>query len=599
MKDRAGSHVGRWWLVFTKRRLVNMYVALALSLLSAVPVLSKDTISQPTYEVVEQRGVMVPLSDGTRLATNTFLPIGEGPWPTILLRTPYDKDRYTEECQFFARRGYAYVAQDTRGRFDSEGVFDPFMTEGKDGYEVQDWVAAQPWCSGLIGTYGASYSGVTQWLPAPRAHPALRAMFAFVTAANVYELIYYDGAFELGTLGQWAMSMTDPLGFNRSSRDVEAALQLLPLLTLDIAATGREVPFLRRWLAHPTRDTFWDPVIVDDAYENVKVPVYNATGWYDFAVTETINNYVGMIRSAKSHSVRRSQKLLIGPWLHSFKRARTGEIGGMDFGPHSLTSLRETQLRWFDATLKNMDNGIIDEPPVRIFVMGENQWRNENEWPLMRTQPTQYFLHSVSGANGRAGDGMLVLAQPDSSLPDSFTYDPRDPVPTTGGAVKGIPGGPYDQSEIEDRTDVLVFSTEILARPVEVTGHIKLVLFASSDARNTDFTAKLVDVHPTGYAQNLCDGIVRATHRDSDTETSLITPGEVYRYEIDVGVTSNLFLAGHRIRLEVSSSNFPRFDRNPNTGNPFAHDAELVVARQVVYHDGDQPSHLILPVIPR
>jgi hypothetical protein len=255
--------------------------------------------------------------------------------------------------------------------------------------------------------------------------------------------------------------------------------------------------------------------------------------------------------------------------------------------------LNDLQLRWFDYTLKGMENGIMKEPPVRIFVMGENQWRNENEWPLKRTQPTQYFLHCVKGANTRSGDGTFVTVQPDSSVRDTFTYDPNNPVPTKGGTVLFIPAGPHDQREIEDRFDVLVFSTQVLEAPVEVTGHVKLVLFASSSASNTDFTAKLVDVHPTGYAQNLCDSIVRATHRESDTDVSLIEPGKVYRYEIDLGVTSNLFHAGHRIRLEVSSSNFPRFDRNPNTGYPFVQNAKLAIAKQTVYHDKENPSHLI------
>jgi uncharacterized protein len=578
---------------------IRIRILVALCLVWSASVAAKEIVSQPTYEVVEHLGVMVPLPDGTKLATNILLPDGEGPWPTILIRTPYDKEGPTRSGHFFAGRGYAYVVQDTRGRFDSEGQFDPLMTEGKDGYEVQDWVASQPWCNGYIGTYGASYLGMTQWMPAPRKHPALKAMLPVVTSANLYESIYHNGALELATSGLWAMFLTDPPGYNASSRDVDAALRLLPLSTLDVGATGREMTFFRRWLSHPTSDAYWEPAIVDDEYEKIDIPVYNVGGWYDIFATETVSNYVGMVHNVKSQSIRRGQRLLMGPWPHSIWGARTGKIGEMDFGKHSFVSMRDQQLRWFDYTLKGIDNGIMKEPPVRIFVMGENQWRNENEWPLKRRQPTRYFLHSVKGANTRSGDGALVTVQPDSSVLDTFTYDPDNPVPTMGGAVLGIPAGPYDQREIEDRSNVLVFSTEALEAAVEVTGYVRLVLFASSDAPSTDFTAKLVDVHPTGYAQNLCDGIIRATHRESDTNPSLIEPGKIYRYEIDLGVTSSLFHAGHRIRLEVSSSNFPRFDRNPNTGHRFAQDAELSIAKQTVYHDKERPSHLILPIIPR
>ncbi len=291
----------------------------------------------------------------------------------------------------------------------------------------------------------------------------------------------------------------------------------------------------------------------------------------------------------------KGQRLLMGPWLHGF--SPDGRIGEMDFGAHSWPDLQQTQLAWFDRTLKGMDTG--QKSPVRIFVMGENKWRDEREWPLRRTQYTEYWLHSEAGANTRTGDGSLTTVAPDSAVTDTFTYDPADPVPTKGGALLGLPAGPFDQTEIEDREDVLVYTTPVLEQAVEVTGHIQLLLFAASDALDTDFTAKLIDVHPTGYAQNLTDGIVRASFRESDTHPSPITPGHVYRYEIDVGVTSNLFHAGHRIRLEVSSSNFPRFDRNQNTGHAYAQDAELVPAHQTVHLGGGQASHLILPVIPR
>jgi len=577
----------------------TLRILTVLSLLGSISAFSEEPTSQPTHEVVEQLEVMVALSDGVKLATNILLPDGEGPWPTILVRTPYNKDGPTRGGRYFAKRGYAYVIQDTRGRFDSEGAFNPLMTEGKDGYEAQDWVASQPWCSGRIGTVGGSYVGLTQWLPAPRKHAAVKAMLPIVTTSNLYEVVYHDGALELATLGLWAMQVTDPPGFRLASRGVDAALRTLPLTRLDVGATGRKIPFLRDWIAHPTPGAYWDPAIVDDEYSKIEIPVLNVGGWYDIFAPETVKNYAGVTRDAKTKATRCTQRLIMGPWGHSIWRARSGKIGEMDFGGHSFVPMNQLQLRWFDTTLKGMDNGIMEEPPVRIFVMGENQWRDENEWPLARTQPTAYYLHSLKAANTRGGDGELVEAAPDSSVQDIFVYDPRDPVPTRGGAVLGIPYGPFDQRETEERDDVLVYSTPVLHSAVEVTGHVKLVLYAASSAPNTDFTGKLVDVHSTGYAQNLCDGIVRATHRESDTDLSAIEPGRIYRYEIDLGVTSNLFHAGHRIRLEVSSSNFPRFDRNPNTGHPWGADAEMVTATQTVYHEKEYPSHLLLPIIPR
>ena len=577
--------------------MLNRPFALILSfLIWAIPLFADASISQPTYGVIERLEVMVPLSDGIKLATNIFLPDGEGPWPTILVRTPYDKgESGNESGHFFAERGYAYVVQDVRGRFDSEGVFVPLLTEAEDGYQVQSWVAAQSWCNGHIGTAGGSYVGMTQWLPAPRRHPALKAMFTEVTTANVYEAWYRNGVLKLGLAAGWSIWVTDPPGFDAAVRDSDQLFRFLPLATLDLSATGRTIPFFRDWLRHPTPDGYWAPAIVDDEYDQIDVPVFNVGGWYDIFADETVANYVGMVREGKTQVIRDGQRLLMGPWVHNIWGASSGKVGEMDFGQHAgidWLRLLDLQLRWFDYALKGLDNGVRDEAPVRIFVMGENQWRDEDEWPLERTQPTPYFLHSVGGANSRSGDGLLAKVQMDSSRIDTFAYNPANPVPS-------LEGGPDDQGEIEDREDVLVFSTDVLEAPGEVTGRVSLILFAASSAPNTDFTAKLVDVHPMGYAQDLCHGIVRASRRVSNTDLSFINPGQVYRYEIDLGVTSNLFHAGHRIRLEVASSDFPYFDRNLNTGKPFGQDAEMAIAHQAVYHDKEYPSQLILPIIPR
>lgn len=298
---------------------------------------------------------------------------------------------------------------------------------------------------------------------------------------------------------------------------------------------------------------------------------------------------------------RRNQRLLIGSWAHilHYTVPTSGGTGDIDFGPEARIELHDYLLRWFDYWLKDIDTGVMDEPPVRIFVMGENRWRNEQEWPLARTHYTRYHLHAEAPANTRSGGGILSTSPPGDEPPDSYTYDPNNPVATYGGNTLIIPQGVADQRPVEDRQDVLVYTSQVLERDLEVTGPINVHLFASSSAVDTDFTAKLVDVRPDGYAQNIQDGIIRPRFRTSKTEPSLIEPGQIYEFVIDLWATSYLFKTGHQLRVEISSSNFPRFDRNPNTGAPIGQGDQLEVAGQTVYHREDFPSHIVLPIIPR
>lgn len=578
--------------------MTNVFRCLcALFVLRSV-VLAQDEGSQPGYGVVERLNVMVPVSDGTLLGTDVYLPDGAGPWPVVLTRTPYGRTNlgFPQQGRFLAERGYALVVQDVRGNDDSGGEFDPLRHERDDGYDTQAWIAAQPWCNSRIAGTGGSYMGMTQWQPAVRAHPAVKSMLTIVTAANLYNAAWTQGALNLELTALWAYQETEPPGFDPATRDNLAALRILPLTRLDVAGAGRTIPFWQDWIAHPTRDDYW-ALVAADQYDKIDVPVFHIGGWYDVFSRGTIADYEGMVARGKSKRTRKAQRLLMGPWRHGNWNNADGRIGEVDFGPHSWPNLMQLMLDWYDRTLKGLDTG--QDAPVRLFVMGENVWRDEQEWPLKRTQYTEYWLNSDAGANTRHGDGELVLAAPDSAVTDTFTYDPTDPVQSVGGQTLNIEPGAFDQRDVEDRSDVLVYTTPVLEQAVELTGHVTLVLYAASDAPNTDFTAKLVDVHPTGFAQNLTAGIVRASYRESDVDPSPIEPGTVYRYEIDVGVTSNLFHAGHRIRLEVSSSNFPRFDRNPNTGHTFGQDAELMPAHQTVWLGGDRASHLVLPVIPR
>jgi len=549
-----------------------------------------EELSQPVYEVVEELNVKVAMRDGIRLSTNLYRPDHPGKFPALLMRTPYGNGGSGHSGgHFYAKRGYAVVIQDTRGRFESEGVFDAFQAEALDGYDTQQWVGNQPWCNGKIGTFGGSYVGFTQWMPAPLQSPCLVAMFPVVTFADFHDMVYHGGAARIRLFSSWSYEMTVPYIFGpKRLRDVQDdVFRSLPLMEQD-KLIGWKVPFLRDWLAHPEHDLYWDRTSIRDGYSRIKASVYNVGGWFDICLAGTLNNFTGMTSADIDPAIRRKQKLLIGPWVHSI--SKDGKVGELDFGKDAVVNMQELQLQWFDSRLKGQDTGIMDQAPVNIFVMGENLWRSENEWPLARTQYVNYYFHSGGHANTLNSDGILDTILPDDESPDRFLYDPGNPVPSP-------PNGPTDQSSIEEREDVLVYSTPRLPKAVEVTGPVEVIVYASSSAPNTDFTAKLVDVHPDGRAMRLCDGIIRASFRNGNTNTSNIEPDKIYEYRIDLWATSNVFKEGHRIRVEISSSNFPRFDRNLNTGGNFATDTTWAKAEQIIYHSREYPSCIVMPVI--
>ena len=359
-------------------------------------------------------------------------------------------------------------------------------------------------------------------------------------------------------------------------------------------------PYFAEYLDHPDDGPYWWSINLRRRYHDVDVPMYHMGSWFDIFQEGAWNNFIG-ISALGGERARSAQRLLMGPWAHLFPYTvpTTGGTGESDFGPEAAVELLDEQRRWFDHWLKGEDSGLMDEPPVKIFVMGENRWRQEHEWPLARTQFTPYYLHSAGAASGLDGDGTLSPEPPRFESPDRFIYDPNDPVPTLGGNTLIIPLGTFDQRAVESRADVLTYTTEVLPEDLEVTGPILVTLWAASSAHDTDFTAKLVDVRPDGYAQNVLDGIIRARYRDSASDPQLMTPGQPYRFAIDLWATSHVFKSGHRLRLEISSSNFPRFDRNPNTGRAIATETELVPAAQTVLHDAEHPSCVLLPVIPR
>ena len=536
----------------------------------------------------------VNMRDGVRLATNVFLPKPEGAFPTLLIRTPYGKGKdLIPNYRVFIERGFAVVVQDVRGRNDSGGTFRPFVQELHDGDDTLNWIARQRWSNGRVGMLGGSYLGIVQWRAALSGNRHLRAIFPVVAGSDEYRDRFYSpgGAIKLGHRLSWLADNMRLPGFPRLP--FSDFTGHLPLRTADQVATGRTLDNWQETLNHPSYDNWWRARSSYERIAEVRVPVFQVGGWYDNYVESDLAAFTALRRHSTAH------RIVIGPWGHSMTEPFPS---GIKFGRHSGAPVRRYQLDWFKHWLVDPQPAPeFQLAPVRIFVMGVNEWRDENEWPLARTQPTPMYLTSREGANTMKGDGMLVW-QPAEDAEDKFTYDPRRPVPTQGGSVccnvKVFPPGPMDQRPVEMRDDVLVYTSAPLKQEVEVTGAVRVVLHVATTAQDTDFTAKLVDVFPDGHARNLCDGILRLRYRDGLSAPKLAKPGQRYRIEIPGGVTSNVFLAGHRIRIEISSSNFPRFDRNPNTGRAIADERELRVARQTVFHGKLTPSHVLLPIIP-
>ncbi len=579
--------------------------------------------SEPTYRVIVERDQVMPTRDGVQLRADVYRPDAPGRFPVLVVRTPYDKGAgmALTEKDYFPPRGYVVVVQDTRGRHSSEGDFYPFVHEARDGYDTVQWAAALPWADGKVGMVGQSYLGLVQYYAASLRPPNLLAAAPVSGPVTYFEnFAYRRGILELGWMLAYFMFMArDTLGRKGIYEEHRARLDsYLSRPDIPMAPLRREAyqhlpvrdwgerlkegaPYLADYLRNWTAGPYWARTDLRTRFGEFDTPMLHVGSWYDVFQYDTLAMYLGMRDHARSERARRAQKLLMGPWAHllPYSIPTSRGTGDIDFGPAAIIELHAFQLRWFDHFLKGMPNGVLDEPPVRLFVMGENRWRDENEWPLARTRYTEMFLHSGGRANSLNGDGRLASERPSEEPADRYVYDPNDPVPTRGGTTLGLKAGVFDQTEVERRNDVLVYTGEILERNLELTGPVTMVLYAASSAPDTDFTAKLCDVRPDGYAQNIVEGAVRARFRDSPSAPSPITADRVYEYRIDLWATSHVFKAGHRLRLEVSSSNFPRYDRNPNTGaEPFA-DSELRTAHQSVFHDARYSSRLVLPVIPR
>lgn len=588
--------------------LHNLFIIIAtLSLVVTQGCTEEKRVTGATYIL----DTTMTLSDGTVLVMDVILPPGEGPFPVMLWRNPYNKDGVTNsEASQFVEKGYAAVSMDTRGRFKSGGVWDPFRYERMDGYETHEWIGKQKWCNGSIGLAGGSYLGFTQCISAPESSGYVKAMVPEVPWGNTYrDCLYSGGAYHL-QLGQFWGALQTLAGMHTPPPDLPKTIPdfdkdrlffHLPLARWD-ECLGVKIQYLRDWVGHPTHDDYWKDHEVGDRIENLQCAALYIGGWFDIFTDGVLEYWNAARERSRSEFARNHQYLIMGPWTHG-GTVTDGKVADLDFGPQSNLKKTSTRMAFLDEMVRGQDTGFSREhPPIRYYVMGANHWRDDDEWPPRESQPMPFYLGAEGPANTLNGTGKLSWEKPGEANPsDTFVYDPKNPVPTCGGSLLWPTAGPRDQSEVEKRQDVLVYSSPVLSETVEVTGPVFLKLFAASTAPDTDFTAKLVDVMPGPDGKEtpiaITDGILRARFRESDRHTSLIEPGKVYEYTIELGNTSIAFLPGHRIRLEVSSSNFPKFDRNPNTGHPFGADTDLASATQTVFHSNQYASHLVLPIM--
>ena len=557
---------------------------------------TQPVASQPTHTIKIDFNQRVRMRDGVELSADVYRPDAAGQFPVILSRTPYNKNGGStlSIARYFAPRGYVFVAMDVRGRGDSDGEFVPYRNDGRDGYDAIEWCAKQPWSTGKIGTIGGSYNGRIQWLTAVEQPPHLTTMIALVTPSDPF--FEWPTGLPLPMDISWYHITAGRVSQNMDAVDWARIQRHLPMKTMDEAA-GRPNRYWKEMFEHTQLDEWWEPLRYQNKYNRVNLPVLHISGWYDDEQVGTPHNFIGMTMRVNRPDVRRNQKLLMGPWPHAINS--TSKLGDVDFGPTAIIDLNGYWLRWFDHWLKGVDNGIMREPSVRIFVMGENRWVDEKEWPLEGTRWVKYYLHSRGRANSLFGDGLLSTSLPDDQPFDSYVNDPARPVPFITEPSFAQIGSTDDYRAVERRDDVLVYTTPALTEDVLVCGPVTGWLYAASSARDTDFMMKLLDVWPNGYAQRLTDGMVRARFREGMERPSLIEPGRVYKYSMSLWNTCQMFKQGHAIRVEVASTAFPKYDRNPNTGEALGTSTRLETAQQKIYHDRERASFVSLPIVPR
>ncbi len=538
---------------------------------------------------IVERTVQVKMRDGVSLEAVLTLPAETGEFPAILVRTPYGKEQHLDEARFWTQHGYAVVVQDARGKWGSGGEYVPFLNEYADGSDTLDWIVAQRWSDGRVGMWGSSYLAFCQLVLASKRHPALKSIMPISGWIQDDGQIRHGGAHHIMLSIPWILH--EEAQTKRSLRDFDLyeMFEFLPLIDVFDSVGLRSKIWTEEFdFSHLNAYSAGD----------INVPSLHITGWNDFVCDASLGVYGKAVRGDAGPS----QKLMVGPWFHDQYWTTYTEVGDENFGPSSAMGrerLMKLSLEWFDQSLSDSTEGPSDWPPVRLFVMGANEWKDYDRWPPKGVSNRKLFLESEKGANGLAGDGHLSARAPETSKADTYEFDPMDPVPTYGGAnFHFLPHliGVKDQREIEGRDDVLVYTTPPLEEETEIIGPIRAVLYASTEGPDTDFTAKLVEVRSDGYARIIQEGIIRASYRNGG-DRELLEPGEIYRLAVDLGSTAIVIPKGHRLRLEISSSNFPKYDRNPNTGEEALMARVLKSVTQSVYHGGDHPSHVVIPVM--
>ncbi len=573
-------------------------------------------LSAPKYEVKVEKNVGVPMRDGVKLLTDLYRPQTAERCPTILIRTPYLKDMSEPQATFYARRGYVVAVQNCRGRFGSQGEWEPFVHEPKDGYDAVEWLAAQPWSAGKVGMIGGSYVGWVQWWAAAERPPHLVTIIPNVSPPDPFFNIPYEyGVFFLKAAIWWAevldKEVTADLSgakfTNLMEKKYNKILRALPVVDLDKAVLGKENPYWRKWIAHPVNDDYWEQANFDDRLGDVKIPVFHQSGWFDGDGIGTKLNYLAMARHHHPN-----QKLVLGPWGHTDEAVR--RTNDRDFGPEAVIDLQRAYLRWFDYWLKGVENGVKKEPLVSVFVMGTNRWVHGDTYPLPETRFEKWYLTGGGKANTSKGDGKLSPEPPAANAqPDRYAYDPADPTPDPEGYEE--PDAPADKSKVEAseekkkkaeayhaevtdrRGDILVYSTGPLEKPLTFVGPLTAVLYASTSAKDTDWFVRLMEVDEKGKIFPLAEGKIRARYRETTKKPELLEPGKVYEYHVDLWHTGITIPKGKQLRVEVASASFPSFSRNLNTGGHNETDTNFVKAEQTVYHSKEYPSHVLLPVV--
>lgn len=592
-------------------------IALSVLLLLLSPAAMAELLNAPPgpFEVVVEKDMMVPMRDGIRLATDMYFPkSGRERLPAITIRTPYHKgkDYAVDEARYYAAHGYRVLVQDVRGKWKSEGKYVVSGADRKDGYDFIDWIVKQAWSDGQTGSTGCSYRGENQIMLAAEKHPAHKAMIARAAGGSVgkaggyysYFGAYQGGVFDLAGGYDWftAYGTKNRTDGQFQPGDVEKVLQSLPLIDL-LEQQGAGPTDWKAFASTPLSGSWWDSLGYITDQDTFDVPTLHVNSWYDYGVSQSLFLFNRFQQQAVSDEARKGQYAIISPVGHcdSEKATLNTMVGQVNVGDARLPYW-ETYLKWFDYWLKGEKNSVTEMPRVQYYLIGQGEWKSANSWPPSNSVNQTYYLHSGGSANTSSGDGKLAVAAPGAQKPDLFTYDPGSPVPSRGGTVccTGNPedqSGIFDQSDIELRPDVLVYTGELLEKGLTLAGPVRAMLWVSSSARDTDFALKLVDVWPDGRAYNIQDGILRARYREGFDKQVMMAPGEIYRLEISLNDTAYSLKPGHRLRLEVSSSNFPRSARNLNTGGNNYDETEWVVAKNTIHHSAEYPSHLILPVI--